>query len=96
MIRLLGALALAVWAGPAIAQNCLPRADFLSLLQGQFAEVPVAHGLGGRARMLLIELHTSDTGSWTVTATAPDGITCLIASEEAWEAVSPPPAGEPG
>lgn len=96
MTRLLGALALAVWAGPAMAQNCLPRAQFLSLLSVRFAEVPVAHGLGGRERMLLVELHTSDTGSWTVTATAPDGTTCLIASGEAWEQLAQPPRGEPG
>ena len=77
------------------ANRCAPRAQVLDRLTDSFGETRQSIGLG--AENVLIEVFASrDTGSWTNTATLPDGTTCLIASGQAYERLSEalPTAGE--
>jgi len=39
---------------------------------------------------------TSDTGTWTITLTTPNGLTCLVASGQSWEELAEalPPDGD--
>ena len=93
----LAAFILALWAAtPALAQSCLPREAALRLLADQFGESRV--GMGMTSGGMVMEVFASETGSWTITVTRPDGATCAVASGEMWEALDepPPPQGQKG
>ncbi|MBT9384809.1 hypothetical protein KM176_13145 [Pseudooceanicola sp. CBS1P-1] len=69
---------------------CAPRAVVIDRLHTAFGETPRSVGLG--ANNAMVELFASDeSGTWTITATSPDGMTCLLASGEAYAALLPPP-----
>lgn len=81
MLRL--ALVFAVLATPLAAQtDCYAREHVVNILTGKFAETPTGRGLAANGHM--IEVWTSEKGTWTVVITRPDGATCPIASGEAW------------
>lgn len=91
------ALAATLWPQtPALAQQamiCGQREQIIAQLQARFGEERRSMGLAGRNR--IIELYVSDsTGSWTITITGVDGITCLIASGQHFESFAPTPRGE--
>jgi hypothetical protein len=83
---------------PALAQSqCGPRADVLGLLSTKYGEMRRSVGLAANSTVM----ETFDnpaTGTWTITVTTPQGITCLIASGQAFEAVTEaaPKPGVPG
>lgn len=85
---LTGALAaLFLWAGlgPALAQMggpCLPRAEAVAKLAESYGEQVIGLGLGAGGRVY--ELLVSDSGSWTILITRPNGTTCVGASGEGW------------
>ena len=67
-------------------QNCARRDTVLKRLTATYGEARQSVGLG--ANNSLVEVFASDkTGSWTITVTMPDGVTCLIASGQAYEAL---------
>ena len=73
-------LALLVSATPAVAQqNCAPRDAIVNSLKAQYGETVQSSGLSEDG--VLVEVYASDeTGTWTITYTLPDGLTCLVAS----------------
>ena len=91
----LGVMALA--AGQVAAQgnrNCAPREVVIERLANGYGETRQAIGLG--AQGAVVEVFASDeTGSWTITVTLPDGLTCLVASGQSYEALAEalPPKG---
>ncbi|MFN4157728.1 MAG: hypothetical protein ACK4GO_04910 [Gemmobacter sp.] len=69
------------------APQCGPRAAVLAHLAEKYAETRQAVGLA--ANNMVMEVHASrETGSWTITVTATDGTTCLVASGQGYEAVT--------
>jgi hypothetical protein len=77
-------------------QNCAPRDLVVARLADRYAETRQSVGLG--SNNALVEVFASvATGSWTITVTAPNGVTCLLASGQAFEALTEalPPAGDP-
>ena len=84
-------------ATPLAAQpNCAPRTAVLDRLQGHFGETRQSIGLAGEGRVL--EIFASDeTGTWTIVVTLPNGVSCLVASGQAFEQVTDalPPEGTP-
>lgn len=79
-------MALLLFTAPAMAQPiCAERTDVLKQLQKAHSEAPTA--LGTTASGLVVELLSSDTGSWTLIATRPSGVSCLIAAGENWQPV---------
>jgi hypothetical protein len=94
----LAAFILALWAAtPAMAQQqCAPREAALALLADRFNESRV--GMGVANGSMVVEVFASESGSWTITVTRPDAITCMIASGEMWETLNepPPPQGQKG
>lgn len=86
-------------AGAATAQGtraCGPRADVLARLEGRFGETRQSVGLAANQSML--EVYASeDTGTWTILMTTPAGVTCLMASGQAWQPwqVAKVPEGDP-
>ncbi|MEL6620435.1 MAG: hypothetical protein AAFY39_15275 [Pseudomonadota bacterium] len=74
-------------AGTAQAQqnrNCGPRDLVVNRLAEGYGETRQSMGLG--ANNAVIEVFASeDTGTWTITVTTPNGMTCLVASGQAFE-----------
>ncbi len=69
------------------AQNCAPREDIIQRLAETYGET--RRGIGIARQGSVMEVYASDSsGSWTITVTLPDGVTCLIASGQAYEDVS--------
>ena len=82
----LTAIASITFANNVMAQPvCLDRAKFVEQLSGGYAENTVAMGLVNNGSIL--EILTSNKGSWTILVTKPDGISCVVAAGEAWEDV---------
>ncbi|WP_138467348.1 hypothetical protein [Poseidonocella sp. HB161398] len=85
----LTSLCLALLATGALAEegqprNCADRDDVLQRLSKSYGETRQSIGIG--ANNSLVEVFASDeTGTWTITVTMPDGMTCLIASGQAYE-----------
>ncbi|WP_407494749.1 hypothetical protein [Pseudooceanicola sp. MF1-13] len=67
--------------------GCAPRDVVLSRLASAFGETRQSIGLGSNNQMVEV-FASKETGSWTITVTRPGGITCLVASGEAFETLS--------
>ncbi|NVO56548.1 hypothetical protein HW561_12190 [Rhodobacteraceae bacterium B1Z28] len=91
----LGIMALAAQNVQAQTRNCAPRADVLERLAGTFGETRKGIGLARRGAVMEV-LASDQTGSWTITVTLPDGMTCLVATGQSYETLieTQPPAGE--
>ena len=74
-------------AGSAIAQsgpNCAPRELVVDRLASKYGETRQSMGLG--ANNAVVEVFASDdSGSWTIIVTTANGLTCLVASGQAFE-----------
>lgn len=92
-------LALVVASYPAslsAAPQCGKRDAVLSALATKFGET--RRGLGLAANSGVVEVFASQkTGSWTITITMADGMTCLVASGENYEQMTEemPAKGDP-
>ncbi len=76
------------------AGNCADRDIVIARLAEGYGESRQSVGLGTNSAV--IETFASlETGTWTITVTTPEGITCLVASGQAFERVdeAPAPAG---
>lgn len=78
------------------APNCANRAIVLNELAAKYRETRRAVGIAANSTMMEMFAAT-DTGTWTLTVTTPDGTTCLVASGEGFEVVDEtlPPGGDP-
>jgi len=79
-------LILAALTGAADAQAvCAPRDHLIQRLADVYGET--RKGFGLRSDHVVIEIYASDeTGTWTLLATRPDGVSCAMAVGEAWQA----------
>ncbi|WP_162932947.1 hypothetical protein [Roseovarius sp. EL26] len=76
------------WALTATAQqNCAKRDLVLEKLASKYGETRQSVGLG--ANNTMIEVFASlESGTWTITATNAHGVTCLMASGQAFETLA--------
>ncbi len=84
---LAGATLLAFGTVPALAQtspNCAPREIVVDRLASTYGESRQSMGLGANNAVVEV-LASSETGSWTITVTSVHGLTCLVASAQAFE-----------
>lgn len=66
-------------------RNCADRDRVVERLSTAYGESRQSIGLG--ANNAVIEVFASlETGTWTITVTSPAGLTCLVASGQAFEA----------
>lgn len=87
-LTILAAICAAMIAPSAIAQmnNCAPRPVVLDRLTRDFGEA--RRSIGVSANGSVLEMFAADeTGTWTITVTTPTGMTCVVASGEAFEAL---------
>lgn len=78
------------------AQTCAERGVVVERLQTRYGETRQSIGLGQGNRV--IEMFAStDTGTWTIVVTLPNGMTCLLAAGESFERVVAEPValGDP-
>jgi hypothetical protein len=88
------AVLIAPIAAQAQGQNCANRDLVVERLAGKYGESRQSIGMAPQGRV--VEVFASpETGTWTITITLPNGITCLIASGQSFEQVDEPiaPAG---
>ncbi len=64
---------------------CDARTTVLTTLNGNFAEKPSAMGLAKNGTV--VEVLRSEGGSWTIIMTAPNGVSCMLASGKHWQVV---------
>lgn len=93
----IGALLLATnHAFAQTARNCGVRETIVEHLATGYGESRQSIGLGTQNRV--VETFANpETGSWTITVTMPNGMMCLLASGQAYEAVDEvlTPTGSP-
>lgn len=90
-LHLLAFAVLAVSVSDASAQMlCAPRADIIAGIDKKYQERPNAFGIAGEKT--LVELFTSEAGSWTMIMTRPGGVSCIMAVGQSWEQFPAPPA----
>lgn len=65
-------------------RNCAPREAVVQRLAEGYGETRQSIGLGANNSMVEV-FASSETGSWTITVTTPEGNTCLVASGQAFE-----------
>lgn len=73
--------------GRAAPTQCSNHDAVAAELAHQFSERPHAIGLAQDATVM--ELYASDKGTWTLTVTLPDGMTCLVAAGSNFESMTP-------
>jgi hypothetical protein len=91
----LAALAVCLAMPAMAAPQCAPRDAVQAHLSGKYGETPRAAGLAANSTVMEL-LANDETGSWAITVTTPDGMTCLIASGQAFEAMEAPKPGVDG
>lgn len=76
---------------PANAQQsvCGNRDEIISRLKNGYQESTTGIGLSTNGGV--IELYTSERGSFTLMVTQPNGVSCLIAAGDNWETIKPKP-----
>ena len=75
-------------------QNCATRDKVVERLANKYGESRQSIGMAPKGRV--VEIYASlETGTWTITVTTPNGITCLVASGQSFENLDEPiePAG---
>lgn len=82
-------------AAPAMAQQQMPCAE-RSALVGELKEKykEASQGVGMTGNGAVMELMTSEAGSWSLVVTMPNGKSCLIATGSGWEQVPVKVAGK--
>ncbi len=77
------------------AQNCAPRDLVVERLADKYGETRQSMGLGANNNMMEV-FASLETGSWTITVTTAQGVTCLVASGQAFEELAEalPPQGD--
>jgi len=90
MFALIGVSFAALLASPASSEEnvCGKRDDIVSRLENGYQEFNSAMGMSTNGG--LVELYTSDNGTWTLMLTQPDGVSCLIAAGQNWESFNSP------
>lgn len=65
------------------APACGDRNDLLAQLKDKYKETPTGFGMTGQGSV--VELITSENGSWTLVLSFPNGRSCLMATGDGWE-----------
>ena len=90
MFTLIGASFMALLATPATSAEsvCGNRDDIVARLESGYQEFNSAMGMSTNGG--LVELYTSENGTWTLMLTQPNGVSCLIAAGQNWESFNSP------
>ncbi len=75
-------------------QNCGNRDTVVERLTNKYGESRQSIGMAPKGRVVEV-FASAETGTWTITVTMPNGVTCLVASGQSFEELNEPvaPAG---
>ena len=74
-------------------QMCGKRTEVVHSLGAKYKEATTGVGLVNNG--MVVEVLTSVTGSWTILMTRTNGVACVLATGESWEAVDTSTDKEP-
>ncbi|WP_234988868.1 hypothetical protein [Tropicibacter naphthalenivorans] len=76
-------------------QHCAPRDQVVDRLAAKYGETRQSMGLGSNNAVMEVYANV-EGGSWTITVTTANGMTCLVASGQAFEELAEalPPKGD--
>lgn len=79
-----------LWPTMAAAQQpvCGDRTNLAKELAEKYQEFPVGRGVNTRSYM--VELFTSESGTWTIMVSQVNGFACLVNAGEGWRRLRPP------
>ncbi len=87
-------LSVALISRPSAAESAgTPRDVVVKFLGERHAEAPVAYGLASNGGLIEV-FTTADGATWTIVLTMPSGLTCMMATAEAWESLATTAAGQ--
>ncbi|WP_318329025.1 hypothetical protein [Sulfitobacter sp. D35] len=69
------------------SRNCAPRDAVVSRLAQGYGESRQSMGLGSNNAVVEV-FASAETGTWTITVTTPNGLTCLVASGQSFETLA--------
>ena len=72
------------------ARNCAPRDVVLTILAERYGETRQSIGIGTDNQVMEV-FASEESGSWTITVTLPNGMTCLMASGQSFEELTEGP-----
>ena len=84
-----GILGLAAQHATAAPSYCGPRDNVAAQLEAQYGETRQSVGLSQEDHLLEV-FASLETGSWTITITTPDGVSCLVAAGQAYQYLGDP------
>jgi hypothetical protein len=64
------------------AMPCGKRTEVVKMLRDNFGETPIAQGQADTGAVA--EVFISSKGSWTIVATSPNGMSCMVGAGEKW------------
>lgn len=76
---------LAATSAAAEQMVCGERQHLVEHLGAAYSEAPANLGLAATGSV--VEVLTSDQGTWTILVTEPNGVTCVVAAGENWESL---------
>jgi hypothetical protein len=79
------------WAAQAQTTACNLRSVILGMLDTKYKEAPIGMGNGNG---YLLEVFVSETGSFTIVSSYPNGMACLLASGNDWKELEKPKPGK--
>jgi hypothetical protein len=62
---------------------CAARAEVVKMLREHFGESPIARGTAHTGATA--EVFLGPKGTWSIVATAPNGMSCMVGSGENWQ-----------
>lgn len=74
-------------------QNCAPREQVVQQLAEKYGESRQSFGLAANNAVMEVFANL-EGGSWTITVTMTNGITCMVASGQAFENTTEAPAAK--
>lgn len=76
-------------------EHCAPRDAVVERLAAKYGETRQSMGLGSNNAVMEV-FASIESGSWTITVTMTNGMTCLVASGQAFEELAEvlPPKGD--
>ncbi len=84
-------LSLVLWTAmlssvDAASENvCVDRGQFIERLKKHYGERQVSNGINYNG--VVVEIFASEEGHFTILATNPNGVSCLIASGDNWQEI---------
>ena len=68
------------------APTCAAREQLLEYFADKFSESPVAVGLGDDGKLIVVL--ASQSGTWSIMQSGPDGVSCIVVTGQNWRGIA--------